>query len=358
MKEKSKILFILPSLKAGGAERVISFIAQNLNKERFDPILLVIGYEKDSVYDVSNLVVHYLNRQRVLHSFRGIYKSIRTFQPDLVITSIAHLTAITVLQSLYFKKVKFVAREANIKKITKVYHQNRIPFGKTLNRISYKLLDAIICQSKDMAEELIELRPKTKAKVHIINNPITINKPVQLAENKDAKPRFITIGRLHDEKGHNRLLDALRLLEFDFEYVIIGTGPHKASIQEKAERLNLSEKISWIDYTNDVPSQLIKSNIFLQGSYAEGFPNALLESCAVGTPVIAYNCPGGTSEIVINGSNGYLVDSSEELKTRIEDLINLPLSRENIIASVEQKFGKELILSQYESLFKELINNA
>ena len=48
-----------------------------------------------------------------------------------------------------------------------------LPFGKTLSKISYKLLDAIICQSKDMADELIELRPKISHKVHIINNPIT-----------------------------------------------------------------------------------------------------------------------------------------------------------------------------------------
>ena len=54
--DQIKIFFILPSLKAGGAERVISFVSQNIDKEKFKPYLLVAGFEKDSVYDVSNII--------------------------------------------------------------------------------------------------------------------------------------------------------------------------------------------------------------------------------------------------------------------------------------------------------------
>ena len=50
-------------------------------------------------------------------------------------------------------------------------------------------------------------------------------------------------------------------------------------------------QIKIIDYLSD-------SDFFIQGSYVEGFPNSVLESCSVGTPVIAFNCPGGTKEII------------------------------------------------------------
>ena len=63
--DQIKIFFILPSLKAGGAERVISFVSQNIDKDKFKPYLLVAGFEKDSVYDVSNIEVYNTSGQSV-----------------------------------------------------------------------------------------------------------------------------------------------------------------------------------------------------------------------------------------------------------------------------------------------------
>ncbi|MCB0382627.1 MAG: glycosyltransferase [Psychroserpens sp.] len=353
-----KILFILPSLKAGGAERVVSFIAQNLDADKFASTLLIIGHEKDAAFSVHNIETHFLNKNRVLDGVSGIFSKIKSLKPHIVMTSISHLTAVTAIQSLWFRKTKFVAREANIKKITKQYHNNTLPFGiKTLSKISYSLLDAIICQSKDMADELAELRPKIASKIHVINNPITKISSSESAKKDTNIPQFITVGRLHNEKGHGRILKALSLLNFEFHYTIIGSGPHKHLIEDASEALNLKNHITWIDFTNDVDHYLKNSTVFIQGSYAEGFPNALLESCAVGTPVIAYNCLGGTSEIVEEGRNGYLVNTELELKDKLIELTKNPLSQEQIIKSVSDKFSTQKIIGQYEALFKNLIKN-
>ncbi|MDG5491656.1 glycosyltransferase [Psychroserpens sp. SPM9] len=357
MDKTIKIVFILPSLKAGGAERVVSFIAQHLDKTKFKPILLIVGFEKDAVFSVDGVETHFLNKTRVLDGVKGIFSKLKALQPQIVMTSIAHLTAVTVIQSVYFRKIKFVAREANIKKVTRQYHDNATPFGNVLYTWSYKLLDLIICQSKDMADELIELRPKTKNKIQIINNPITKTYAERISVKQQEKPQYITVGRLHDEKGHCRILEALSLLDHDFNYTIIGEGPHKAAIVNKAKALNLSDKIIWIDYTSEVQKHLAHSSVFIQGSYAEGFPNALLESCAVGTPVVAYDCLGGTSEIVKQGVNGYLVASEEELKVKLIELLTHPIDQQQIINSVMKKFSKKYIINQYEQTFINLINN-
>lgn len=358
MEKKIKILFILPSLKAGGAERVVSFIVQNLDTTKFTPILLIIGFEKDAAFSIQNIETHFLNKTRVLDGVTGIFTKLKSIKPQIVMTSIAHLTAVTAIQSLYFKKIKFVSREANIKKITKVYHNTKMPFGvKTLNTLSYRLLDAIICQSKDMADELVELRPKTADKIHIINNPITKLFSSETPTIQHSKPHYITVGRLHNEKGHCRILEGLSLLDFDFKYTIIGIGPHENLIRNKVEALQLNDKLTWIEFTNDVETHLKNSSAFIQGSYAEGFPNALLESCAAGTPVIAYNCPGGTSEIVEQGVNGFLIDTEIELKEKLTELNENPLKKQQIMASVTNKFSKENIVSQYEQVFINLSKN-
>ena len=66
--KKIKIVFILPSLAAGGAERILSYVAQNLNVLEFETTLLVTGFKKDTVYNLPNLDIVYLNKTRVLKS--------------------------------------------------------------------------------------------------------------------------------------------------------------------------------------------------------------------------------------------------------------------------------------------------
>lgn len=358
MSEKIKILFILPSLRAGGAERIVSFIAQNLDDTKFKAELLVIGFEKDKAYSVKNVDAQFLNKKRVLIAIPKLFKQIFKKNPQIIMTSVEHLTAITAINSLWLKKTKFVSREANIKKITKIYHKTSMPLvSRLLYRYSYRLLDAIVCQSKDMAEELKELYPKTSKKIYTINNPITNLVTTEISVEKKIQPSYITVGRLHDEKGHIRILEALSRLKFSFSYTIIGSGPHEQKIRDKVDELKLNEKIHWIDFTNEIEKHLKDSSAFIQGSYAEGFPNALLESCVVGTPVIAYNCPGGTSEIVEHGVNGFLVDNEIELSESLIKLKDFPLQRQQVIESVVKKFNKERIISQYEDLFTKLVNN-
>ena len=86
---------------------------------------------------------------------------------------------------------------------------------------------------------------------------------------------------------------------------------------ELVNKLDLSSKITHVPFTDKVPEYLKESDIFLQGSFVEGFPNALLESCAVGTPVIAFNALGGIDEIIQDGVNGFMVDNIDDLRIEL-----------------------------------------
>ena len=115
---------------------------------------------------------------------------------------------------------------------------------------------------------------------------------------------------------------------------------------------NLTNNFTHIPYTDNVFDFISSSDLFLQGSYVEGFPNAVLESCMVGTPVLAFNVPGGTKEIIENGINGYLVENEEEYLKHLNKELNFePIEIRN---SVEEKFSELKIISQYESLFDKL----
>jgi len=359
MKQKKiKITFILPSLAAGGAERILSFIAQELNKDDFEPTLLVTGYEKETVYQLKDLNIIYLNKSRVLKSVFSLAKYFKKNKPNIVVSSIVHLNTLTALISIAFPKIKFVAREANV--LTTLNKHNPYTksfFPKFLVKIAYRLVDCIICQSKDMQKDMIDNYHVDKSKTILINNPITKVYPLKSDEFiKNNVFRFITVARLSKEKGHDRILEALSKLDFDFKYTIIGNGPEKEAIFNKIKSYQLENVIEYISFTNEVHTYLSENNLFLQGSYVEGFPNVLLESCVVGTPILAFNAPGGLDEIIEQNKNGLIAKNIDEyimyLKALHSDFIFNPKTVSQI---VKDRFKSQYIVSQYENLFKHLV---
>ncbi|MGK0446263.1 MAG: glycosyltransferase involved in cell wall biosynthesis [Polaribacter sp.] len=354
--KKVNIAFILPTLAAGGAERVISFVAQNINPEKFNPKLLITGYKKDAAYRVENISIEFLEKKRVFSAIFKLFMFLMKYKPDVVVSSIGHLNTVMGLMSPFFPKTKFVIRVATVSSAMSEVHQT----NKSLNisdklrskmaDISFKLIDNVICQSQDMADDFVTIYKVPIEKISIINNPITHIIPLsKTIQTSSEIVKFITVGRLSKEKGYLRILKMLSELKFEFHYTIIGEGPLKDDIFKAIHEYNLNEKIMYIPFTEEVSKYMSSNDLFLQGSYVEGFPNTVLESCYVGTPVIAFNAPGGTKEILIHKENGYLVDTEDEYLHYLNN--RLPLSPIDIRNSVETRFNTSKIISQYEALF-------
>jgi len=335
-KEKIKVYFVLPTLFAGGAERVISFVSQNISKERFSVKLIIIGFEKDSKYKTNNISTIYLNKNRVADSIIPIYKILRKEKPDIVLSSISHLNSFMGLISIFFGKIKFIGRHATINKVAKNYRAKRKTLLPKLNSRLFiygiQNLDMIICQSEDMKLDFLE----------------------SYNCNTNNIKKFITVGRLSKIKGQLRLLDVLAKLSYPFQFTIIGSGAYEQKIYDKIKDLNLVEKVNHIKFTDKVHHELIKHDMFLQGSYSEGFPNALLESCSVGVPVIAFNAPGGTKEIITNGINGYIVENEQELLEKLNE--EKDWDPKTVRDTVFEKFNSEKIIGEYENLFISALN--
>lgn len=349
---KIKILFVLPSLKAGGAERVISFIASNLDKQKFNSQLLVVGYKKDTIYETNGIEVCYLNKKRVLNAIPSLFWYIFKNKPHIVVGSISHVNQVLAMFSFLFRKVKFIGREAGVSSVMETYHETNRKINIPSFKNYYKYLDAVICQSKDMYEDLkINYNVNNKNCV-IINNPITNNFKLKQLSVKNNIRQYITVGTLHKRKGHERLLRLLSKVHHDFYYTIVGNGEELNNLKHLIAELNLVNSVTHIPYTKNVSDYLSNSDVFLNGSYVEGFPNVILESCAVGTPVIAFDAPGGINEIIVKGVNGYIFNCEDSFINMLNNLAKKDTFQPNLVSeSVTSRYNKEIILDEYEKLF-------
>jgi len=355
---KKKIIFVLPSLKAGGAERVISFLAKNLDQNVFEIKIAVVGFKKDAVYNLDNLDVTFFNQNRLFNGVYPLYKFIKKQNPDLVFGTIRHVNILLGFYNLIFRNVRFIAREASVMSAMLKFSNSKQQIPNFLLKFLYNHLDAIVCQSNDIKKDLKHELGIKESKLITINNPITELK--QLSTSKTEYPeiiKFITIGRLSEEKGHQRILKGLaKVKNYRYSYTIIGSGPLELKIKDLANELGIIDKIKFIAHTSKVLDYLSESDYFIQGSYVEGFPNAVLESCSAGTPVLAFDCPGGTKEIIEDGINGVLAVTEDDFAKTLQSLNEIPIFERTVVrASVLTKFSSQKIIKEYENLFLSVL---
>ena len=356
MKKKYKVFFVIPSLRAGGAERVMSFVAQNLNQTLFETTLVVIGSKKEYSYKIENTRVLFLEKSRVLYSFFPIFSLLQKQKPDIVISAIGHVNAIMAFESVFFRKTVFIGREVNVISVLTQIQPSKSWYSLfDFTKYSYKLLDIILCQSKDMARDMKENFDVPNKKIRIINNPVSSSFTPKSQNPNNIVPKFITVGSLVDRKGHKRILSALAQYKGKFEYTLLGDGEKADEILNFAKEIGLEKNLIHIPFSKNVSKYLKSSNVYLQGSYVEGFPNALLESCATGTPAIVYRALGGIDEIIENGVNGYIVENETEFVEKLNLLLEQKLAPETVSSSVTHKFNAPKILKEYENLFLEVL---
>ena len=178
MQNRKKILFVLPSLCAGGTERVISFVAQQLNIGVFDVKLVVLGFEKDAVYNVDFIEVIYLNKNRLLTSVVALFWVIVKEKPSIVVSSIGHVNIMMALFSLMLKKIRFIGREASVVSKMNEFSKPKMKIIYKLTKLFYPKLSVIICQSDDMRQDLVISLGLNPEKLLVIHNPITYSETI------------------------------------------------------------------------------------------------------------------------------------------------------------------------------------
>lgn len=370
MKEKKiKILFIIYSLARGGAERVFSIIANNLDTEKFEIVFLTINSSFNNKYILRKEIRQIeLNEIKTIISIRKIYKSIVEQQPDLVFSTIGQVSIVVGMIKFFLqltnrkneKIPKFLMRETSIPSINNLNSNYPSWLLNLLIKIIYPIFDRIIVQGENMKEDLISnfnINPKL---LKVIHNPVELFKPQIFDRQQGDIKTIVTVGNLTKIKGYDRLLSVIARLKtrVNFNYYIVGGGEEEKHLKMKAIVLNIQDVCKFTGVSNSVKDFLCTADLFLQGSYYEGFPNVLLEAGQCGLPVVAFDVKGGTNEIIKNGFNGFLVQDND-IESYVESVIlalETKFNKQNITNFIEDKFSKKKIIKEYENLFLELLD--
>lgn len=357
MKKKS-ILFILPDLNAGGAERIVTTIANHLPKEKFLPSILLL--RKEGLYlDFLQKDVEIIDIKtpRIRHSLKPILQQIRKRKPDIVFSGFGEVNAYLSLFIKLFPKTKFIARETNV--VSKHVTRREIRFFYKF----YNNYHKIICQSDDMKNDLVENFKIKKEKLIKINNPVDFSFIEEKLENsvkpesyKSDYKNVVAVGNLSSRKGFDNLLKVFsNLKDKSIILHILGDGRDKDFLHQMKKNLGLENVIFHGVQKNPYPF-LKFADLFVLSSRYEGFPNVLLEAGACGTYSLANNCKGGINEIIQPKINGEIsdIENYEKFAKKILEILEQKHDSEMIKNSIKSRFSKEIILEKYFEVFEKI----
>ena len=357
--KKISIIFILPDLETGGAERIVTTIANHLPRETFEPKILLLrkegGYLEFLKDDVEIIDI---KTPRIRHSLIPILNEIRQRKPDIVFSGFGEVNAYLALFIKFFPKIKFIARETNV--VSKHVTRKEIRFFYKF----YNNYDKIICQSDDMQNDLIENFKIKKQKLVKFNNPVDfefINEKLAISEKpksfRDDFKNVVAIGNLSSRKGFDNLLKVFSHLKNENILLhILGDGRDKEILHQMKNDLGLEHVIFHGQQKN--PFQFLKfADLFILSSRYEGFPNVLLEAGACGIYSLANNCPGGINEIIQPGINGEIsnIENHEEFADKILNILEETHDQVVIKNSISSRFSKDLILEKYKDVLENII---
>lgn len=329
---KKKLCLVIPSLQAGGMERVMSELANYFSlKPEIDVNMVMYGRKPELFYSIpSTIKLHqphffFNNKYRIWNTIKTFFflrKKIKDISPDSVLSFGEYWNSFVLLSLLGLKIPVFVSDRCQPDK----------SLGKThdfLRRLLYPKSAGVIVQTIT-AKSIYERRLR-KASIIVIGNPI---RSINADSSKTRENIVLTVGRLIESKHHDELIRLFARINLPaWKLIIVGGDALKQTNMQRLETLvndlNLSDRVILTGSRNDVDDFYKRSKIFAFTSSSEGFPNVIGEAMSAELSVVAFSCIAGPSDMIKDGENGYLVSLFDYacFEQRLTELMNNEILR-------------------------------
>lgn len=360
--KKINIFFLLPRFVLGGAGKSISTLCKNLNKNKFNIFIICLNkcYYANELKRYCNNIYE-INSKKTLFAQKKIKKILENKKNEKSIL-VSNLFYCNVLTALFQKKnrlLKFIFVERT------PFQELSIYFGvvdflkkfviKFLLKIAYKKSDLVIANSLKTASELASFSDK---KTKGIYPPSFQKKNLYKKYQKKNFFNLLTIGRLSQEKGYDTLISIISEINFkNYKLTIVGDGPEKENLKKLVARKKLKKKVFFLGEKKNVNYYFKNSDLFINNSLFEGFPNVVVEALSFGVPVMCSNSHGGIGEILRNGKYGVIYKDQKSLKKQLKIFFKEPqlLQRKALLGQKDLKrFSADENKKAYEKIFLDM----
>lgn len=357
--DRKKVLFMLPSLTGGGAERVFTTILRHLDRGRFEPHLALLQAEGAYLGDIpKDVPIHDLKVSRVRYALPRIIKLVWKLRPQTILVTMGHLNVALIAARRFFPRdTKLIVREAVIPTALFREENKNARLWGWLYRRFYKRADRVICLSDSMVSDLVKNLGVPREKLVRIYNPVDTEKIRELSQIginpfKGTGPRLAAAGRICRQKGFDILIDAMPavLKRFpDAQLAILGEGPLEADLKKQARNLGIEGQVAFLGFQPNPWLYLKHADAFILPSRYEGLPNVLLEALALGTPAVVTDCPGGIREIRDSVGNMAVVppENPSALAEAIIAVCSTPAHPMNSLG----RFDLQQVVTEYSNIF-------
>jgi len=319
---KKRIIFFLPNLHGGGAERVAVNMLRILDTELFDIHLVLVKKSGEYLDLLPNYIkVHDLKASKTLFSIFKLKSKIDEIKPDIVYSSLLMANIVLYLSLLFCKTKPYtILRSPNSPKLLLDNNQLSNIMWYFLEK-AYKKADLVIAQTPEMKNELSKYHNLNAGKIKVFLNPIDtklIDKKTDNCENpfNSEDINIVAAGRLTYQKGFDILLHSFKnvILENDkFLLHIIGKDDgEEEKLKDIVKEIKLEKYVKFLGFQEN-PYQFFKyADLYVLSSRWEGLPNTVLENLYLRKPIVSTRCIPFMNELISNGKNGLLVDVENE----------------------------------------------
>ncbi len=351
---------------SGGAERVMSILANYWASHNWDVTLLVLVddssfYQLDPRINLKFLRIPRSSATNLLKTITNTWQRVKVLrreiiasQPDVVISFMNTINVYSILACWKLQIPTIVCEHIypGFSDASKVW--------QAVMNWTYRYADLITV----LTQNALPFYPERKGyRAIVMPNPVLEPTPTRATERLLPTHSIVAIGRLHPQKGFDLLMEAfdrIRTKHTDWQLTIFGEGPIRAELEDLRAQLGLTECVHLPGSVKNLQDYLRQADLYVMSSRFEGFPMGLCEAMACGLPVLAADCLSGPRDIIEDGVNGMLVETEnvDALAAKLDELMSDPDRRQYLAQNAPQildRFGVETVMGLWDRAIAQAI---